>query len=70
MSAQTFQQALGKLVSDREYRTTIESNPDRLTQDFELDEDEIKVLGQVYDKCTDGEVEGHNVYIIVCCCCI
>ena len=70
MSAQTFQAALGKLVSDKEYRSAIEANPSRLTDDFALDEDEVRVLGQVYDKCTDGDVAGHDVYIIICCCCI
>ena len=69
MSAQTFQQALGRLVSDHEYRRAVESNPNRLTEDFKLDEDEIRVLGQVYDKCTDGDVAGHDIYILVCCCC-
>jgi hypothetical protein len=69
MSAQTFQQALGKLVNDREYRSAIESNPNKLVEDFSLDQDEISVLGQVYDKCTDGDVEGHDIYILICCCC-
>jgi hypothetical protein len=70
MSAQTFQQALGKLINDREYRSVIETEPTRLVDDYGLDQDELAVLGQVYDKLTPGDVAGHNVYIIICCCCI
>jgi hypothetical protein len=71
MSAQAFQQALGRLINDTEYRSTVESNPRTLVDDFNLDQDELSVLNQVYDKLTPGDVAGHmDVIIIVCCCCI
>jgi hypothetical protein len=70
MSAQTFQQALGRLINDNEYRGAVESNPTRLVEDYALDQDELGVLAQVYDKLTPGDVAGHDVYIIICCCCI
>jgi len=70
MPAQAFQQALGRLVNDQTYRTEIEANPNKLADDFGLDQDEIGVLRQVWDKCSDDDVVGHDFYLLCCCCCI
>jgi hypothetical protein len=64
MPAQAFQQALGRLINDQPYRTEVETNPNRLVDDFGLDQDEIGVLRQVWDKCSDDDVVGHDIYIL------
>jgi hypothetical protein len=71
MPPQTFQQALGKLVTDESYRSSIESNPQRLLSDFTLDPGELGVLLQVWEKSRDMEVIAHmdDVDIYCCCCC-
>ena len=69
MSATAFQEAIGKLVTDEQYRSTVEENPNRLTSDFALDRDEIGLLMQVWDKCAPSDVEGHLDILIICCCC-
>jgi hypothetical protein len=70
MPAQAFQKALGRLINDQAYRTEIEANPNKLVDDFKLDQDEIGVLRQVWDKMSDHDVVGHDVYWLCCCCCL
>ena len=70
MSAQTFTQALGKLVTDEQYRSSVETDPRQLIADFPLSEDEVGVLMQVWEKTgRAGDVVGHILDNGCCCCC-
>jgi hypothetical protein len=57
MPAQAFQQALGRLINDQTYRTEIEKNPNKLVDDFGIDQDEIGRRGSIRSRacsCTSG----------------
>jgi hypothetical protein len=70
MSAETFTQALGKLVTDAQYRNAVETDPRQLISDYPLSSDEIDVLMQVWEKTgRAGDVVGHWFDDGCCCCC-
>ncbi len=69
MTAQSFQLALAKLVSDDSYRQSIETSPRQLLSDFDLDAGEIGVLMQVWEKTGETDVLGHEIDISISCCC-
>lgn len=78
MTQETFQQALAKLVTDPSYRSTVESDPDRLTSDYSLDPSELEVLQNVWAAATGkeraapgavGAADDVSLCISPCCCC-
>jgi hypothetical protein len=69
MAPKTFQQAITRIVTDSEYRSAIEGNPNRLLEDFPLDSGELEVLMGVWEKSTGDDVVGH-VTACCCCCCV
>lgn len=67
MSQETFQQALGKLVSDPAFRAEVQADPSALTSQFTLDENELQTLVSVGQACT-GMVTAEDTYCCCCCC--
>ena len=79
MSQVTFQQALGRLVTDPAYRQSVEQNPALLSRDFDLSKDEGQTLMSVWAAASGEDVQGHLMAaggtevgfppIYYCCCC-
>jgi hypothetical protein len=69
MPKKDFQQALGKLVTDPEYRRRVVEDPEQLTKDHPLSVSEIGVLMQVWQASEASDVDfPHNFYCCCCCC--
>jgi hypothetical protein len=68
MAPQVFQQAIARIVTDSDYRAAIEANPRQLVADYPLDQGELEVMQQVWEKATGNDVVAHDFYC--CCCCI
>jgi hypothetical protein len=72
MSASEFQNALRRLVTDEGYRQTVESDPQRLSNDFALSPGEIGLLAAVWEATgSTPEVVGHSMTLCswaACCC--
>jgi hypothetical protein len=68
MTQKGFQQALAKLVNDKDYRSKVEGDPSALKSDFALDDSELEVLARVGAVATDKVTDGPPPPCCCCCC--
>jgi hypothetical protein len=73
MAQEAFQKALGALA-DENYRKGLESDPNKLTKDFNLSPSEQVILMAVGEACgampdVSGYAASSGGVVIACCCC-
>jgi len=77
MSQQEFQKALKKLVDEANYRQQVQSDPQRLTNDFQLTGGELGILmavgqaaaGQLVSAGAGATAANCSSSVACCCCC-
>jgi len=70
MSNKGFQTALRTLVTDVAYVTSLQSDPSRVTKDFDLTSSELGLLVQVGEAAGAQMPEVTGYGMNCCCCCI
>lgn len=61
MEGNQFYQALNRLMTDSEYRTTVERNPQQLLEDYHLTKDDLETIANVREKAVnEPDVEGYT----------
>lgn len=66
MSHPNFQEAILKLAKDKEYRDKVQTDPDKMKEDFNLSDSQVSVffIDDLSKKTMDPTAER-----LTCCCC-
>jgi hypothetical protein len=61
MENSQFYQALNRLMTDNDYRTTVKGNPQQLVEDYQLSRDDIQLISSVGQRVTnEPDVQGYT----------